>query len=209
MSVGKVRIAVVDDHSLFLAGLSELVTSLHDDFEAISFTSGFDLIDELNLGETYDLVITDLAINQMNGLMLVKAIRKKGLQMPIAIVSGAERQLTEAETFSSGADRFVPKSADFSELSKTIFDLLGIRFKPVQSVEEINLAPRQMEILRLMVTGASNREISTELSISENTVKTHLKNIYLKLEVSNRVECVQKVQSLGIVKVDMPKPTRH
>jgi len=198
------RIAVVDDHALVLAGLSQLVCTMDSQFETVAFQDGFSLVQQIDDGAAFDLIITDLGMEKMNGLMLVEVLRGKGVSAPIIIVSGVDKALSNSETFAAGADRFVHKGDDFAELSHAINELLGLRPKPITDdpFQPTNLAPRQVEIVQLVSTGASNREISRQLEISENTVKTHLKKIFQALEVSNRVECVQKATALGFTSTE-------
>ncbi len=199
------RIAVVDDHALVLAGLTQLIGTIDSNFTTVAFQDGFSLLQNIEEGISFDLIITDLGMEKMNGLMLVEVLRGKGLSTPVIIVSGVDNALSDSETFSAGANRFVHKGDDFEELSQAIHELMGLR--PARKAPapapamHINLAPRQIEIVRLVSTGASNKDISAELEISENTVKTHLKKIFQTLEVNNRVECVQKASALGFVNI--------
>ncbi|RZV38872.1 MAG: response regulator transcription factor, partial [Acidimicrobiales bacterium] len=61
------------------------------------------------------------------------------------------------------------------------------------------LSPRQIEVLRLIANGASNRQISEEMIISENTVKSHLKSIFFEMRVNKRTACVRKARTLGLI----------
>ncbi len=202
MAAASKRIAVVDDHALFLAGMTQLIDNMGENIQTVAFSDGVELLQSMDSGTRFDLVITDLSMTRMNGLMLVKSLRNKGYSFPVVIVSGVDKALSDVETFAAGADRFVHKGDDFLELSNAIEDLLGLksRRRKIQTVAAENLGPRQLEIVKLLTTGASNGDISNQLKISENTVKTHLKNIYSVLGVRNRVECVQKAASLGLTK---------
>lgn len=197
------KIAVVDDHALFLAGITQLIAGMDEGFSTVAFSDGVELIRSMDAGTQFDLIITDLSMTNINGLMLVKSLRTKGFSCPIVIVSGVEKALSEAETLAAGADRFVHKGDDFAELAATIEDVLGLTHRRAKATkaEAIRLAPRQQEILLLLSTGASNGYISAQLDISENTVKTHLKNMYLLFGARNRLECVQKAASLGLLKL--------
>lgn len=84
---------------------------------------------------------------------------------------------------------------------------IGLRFtKPKQEMEthlpeDLNLSPREMEVLELMAKGFSNQEIAENLFISIHTVKTHSSNIFSKLDVSRRVQAVNKAREMGIVAI--------
>lgn len=215
----KVRIALVDDHQIFLQGLSLLIEGMSRDFETSAFSNPVMLIEKLRAEINYDLVISDLTMNEMSGLNLIAQIRSIAPKLPILILTGIANTSPLNEIKALGAEGFVHKSAGDKFLREAIESLLAgktyyadglghtgriettINRGDAASKENPlpKLAPRQIEVLKLISIGASNREISRQLSISENTVKAHLRQIFGEMGVNKRTACVRRAQSLGII----------
>jgi NarL family two-component system response regulator LiaR len=84
------------------------------------------------------------------------------------------------------------------EVEKTVFVESGIPFNKEEFVKKTGISDRELEVLQLIVKGSSNQEIANQLFLSVSTVKTHITNIFLKLEVSRRTQAVQKARWWGI-----------
>ncbi|WP_420409224.1 response regulator transcription factor [Hoeflea sp.] len=209
------QIAIVDDHPLFLDGLTALLTRIDQSFEITAFACGADLLASIDTADPAPaLVISDLSMKPINGLALLSALRAKGFEQPFILVSGVDETLSEAELQASGAFAFVPKSADLPTLREVIFAALdtgstsgsgGKTFKSgggrngSSDYQVTTLTPRQLEIMRIIVDGGTNRDIAGQLKISENTVKTHLRQIFQVLGVNKRTSCISKARSLGLI----------
>ncbi|MFC3052098.1 response regulator [Kordiimonas pumila] len=217
-----VHIAVLDDHRMFLEGLSMLVESMVGHYSVTNFHEPVELLHQLEAGQHYDLVLCDLIMNRMNGLAFVAAARAYTKRIPILMISGINTPPPLAEMQSLGASGFVHKSADNETFLKAIETVLrGKAFFEVVGSDDVaadlcalrgnedsansliealpSLGKRQVEVLKMIAHGASNKEISNTLSISENTVKTHLKQIFMILGVNKRTACVRKAQALGLI----------
>lgn len=213
------RLAVIDDHRLFLSGFSLLLEQLPQPFEVAAFEEPVELLKKTEAGELFDLIICDLVMPSMNGLAFAKAMRDVS-GTPILILSGINNQPPLAEMQKLGVQGFVHKSASDDVLLNAILAILDGKTCFPESVEDdgttaaenygdvkepINaesvpvLTARQVEVLGLISNGASNAEISVALGISENTVKTHLKQIFELLQVNKRTACVRAAQSLGLI----------
>jgi len=212
-----VNIAIIDDHRLFLDGISMLVTEMDSAFTVEKFSQPKTFFEHFSQGAAYDLVVCDLIMDSMNGLAFVASLRAQSKTMPILMLSGINTAPPIDEVRRLGANGFVHKSAENAILKESIrtvlaggnyfTDGLGDR-EGVESADDTyplmsgalpKLGPRQLEVLRLIASGASNKVISKEMSISENTVKTHLKQIFLELGVNKRTACVRKAQTLGMI----------
>lgn len=201
-------IAIIDDHALFLEGLAGMLRTMTTDVRVATFQSGVRFLEALGEGLLPDLVLTDLTMKAMNGFAVVQALRRTHPETPVLIVSGTEAVVVEREVAASGAQGFVQKSCSPDALEKAIALALST---PVRSLGQngdllaqhhsaINeLSKRQMEVLELLVIGASNKEISAKLAISDNTVKTHLKAIFAALGVNRRSASIQKARALGLI----------
>ena len=214
-------IAVVDDHKLFLAGFSLLLERLGRPCDVTTFDTPVPLLAAVSEGDAFDLVICDLLMNGMNGLAFVSALRSNS-SVPVLMISGINNPPPIAEMRNVGAQGFVHKAADddvlldaidcvlggglfFPEANASLSDVPTAKFGDVADVygdgmgAVPTLTARQLEILRLISGGAANKEIARALDISENTVKTHLKQIFELLRVNKRTACVRAAQSLGIL----------
>ena len=209
-----VKIAIVDDHPLFLEGLTAMVSQIGGPFDAASFASGTALLEALENGANPAVLISDLSMKPLNGLALLAALRSKGYNQPFILVSGVEEALSAADLAACGAFAFLPKSADLETFQEVIFSALNTNSTPGTSprphqrsrgqdngdgFEMVNLTPRQVEIVEIIASGGSNRDVASQLNISENTVKTHLRQVFQILGVKRRTGCVGRARSLGLI----------
>jgi len=218
----QIFIALVDDHQMFLDGLDAVITSLNSQYVCTSFSSPREAIRAIENGDTFDLIVSDLVMEEMNGVALILALQARKCSTPVLVVSGIDTLPPVEKVLRIGALGFLPKSAPKKILGEAITSSLkGDVFLPKElwSVIETNpsspnitirnqedtaednplLAARQIEVLSLIAEGYSNSRISDVLNISENTVKTHIKQIFRQLNVTRRTACVKKAQTLGLL----------
>jgi DNA-binding NarL/FixJ family response regulator len=158
-------------------------------------------------------------MDRMNGIAFVKALRRRGYRMPVLIVSGINTAPPIEEALRLGAQGFIPKSASAEMLEEAIETAFsGDIFLPPElwtsfeegtpqtiglaedtTETEIRLSDRQLEVLQLVAEGYSNREAARTLEISENTIKTHLKQIFRLFNVKTRAACIRRAQQIGLI----------
>lgn len=209
----KIRIVVVDDHGLFRAGLVSLLTTFPE-FEIIGEAG--DGREALSVIETTkpDVVLLDVNMPIMGGVEMVEAIQKNDAPSILMLtISKHDEDLFGA--IAAGADGYLLKDAEPDELRRAI--ILVAEGKSVLSPEvtsrvlkavgsshgipaDIALSKREMDVLKCLARGMTSSQIASELFISENTVKTHVRHILEKLEASNRAEAVSKAIQLGIIR---------
>ncbi len=217
-----VNIAIIDDHQIFLDGVSLLIEGICSSYVVEQYNAPLDVLRHIQSGKTFDLLICDLIMNSMNGLALLSAMRSNTQTIPTLMLSGINTAPPVADVKRLGGNGFVHKSAKPAILRKAIQtvlagedffdDGLGDSLADIvpARLDECgidmsngnvtpNLGPRQIEVLKLIANGDTNKAISETLCISENTVKTHLKQIFRKLGVNKRTACVRQAQMLGIV----------
>ena len=210
------KIGLIDDHKLVLDGLEKTLVGMNIARTVSTYSSPSDILDRIDQGETFDLIITDLIMDGMNGLAFLSALRSRKNRTPVLLMSGIAMDPPLEQMKSLGAKGFVHKAAD-PEIFETAIETIlsgGTHFPadslaggnaletPVNRDElsAINgLTDRQLEVLKAMAKGATNQEISDKLCISPNTVKTHIKNLYDAFGVSRRTACIQKAQLYGIL----------
>lgn len=215
-----VRIALVDDHRMFLDGLTEVIQALDTRYACTAFSSPSEAIAAIDGGETFDLVIADLVMPEMNGVALVLALKARAGAAPVLVISGVDTFPPIEKILETGARGFISKAAPSQTLHAAIRTVLaGETFLTGDVWERLSagegtahlpalaggdaagplLGPRQVDVLRLLAEGCSNKKISEALGISENTVKTHVRAIFRQLNVTRRTACVNRARALGLV----------
>ncbi|MEJ2509007.1 MAG: response regulator [Gammaproteobacteria bacterium] len=212
------RVLLIDDHALFRVGLQGLLErrGIGVVASAGSGQEGIQLVSEL----VPDIVLLDMRMPDMSGLEVLKALRKNGAGMPIVMLTTSDDERDLVEALRSGAQGYLLKDIDPEELvavlqdiveGKTVVapDLMGVLAKVVQGGETgadssqapfASLTPREMEILRHLAEGQSNKVIARNLGISDGTVKLHVKAILRKLDVHSRVEAAVIAVERGIAR---------
>jgi DNA-binding NarL/FixJ family response regulator len=209
------RLAIVDDHALFLQGLGYLFEQGPLDVEVALFTTGTAFLAAVDQGQVFDIVITDLAMKQINGIALIAALRARDIGVPVIVLSASEDAITRSNADLVGAFSFVHKSCE----QEVLFDAVAAASEasplPARSMRQgtrrsvfhddgtdtvlrPKLGEQQQRILALMAQGLTNKVIAGELAISENTVKTHVKTIYRELSVNNRAAAIQRARELAL-----------
>jgi len=192
------------------------------DYSVDCFFSPLDLFPHITDKQGFDLLICDLIMSTMNGLTFISAVRARAKTLPILMISGINTSPPIQDVIQLGGNGFVHKSASNATLETAIQTVLGGQTYFVDGFGDSldanspavmpdmtdpahkpaalpNLAPRQLEVLRLIANGATNKDVATLLTISENTVKTHLKQIFRELGVNKRTACIRKAQTLGMI----------
>lgn len=216
------KVAILDDHTIFLDGISVLIGEFDGLYHIEAFTDPIALLQRVSADDTFDVIICDLIMKAMNGLAFLAALRSHTKTTPLIILSGTNSTPPIDEIIRLGGNGFVHKSVDQGVLKDAIQSVASGQsyfedgfgdstretiMTPSLSCERTkdadmplpDLAERQREVLRYIAQGASNKEIARALDISENTVKSHLKNIFVALDVNKRTACVRKAQMLGLI----------
>ncbi|WP_225314903.1 response regulator transcription factor [Marinobacter confluentis] len=197
------RILIVDDHPFFLFGLTAI---LEEELLARSVAcvgTVAEAVEDLRQYPETALVLLDLGLQGEAGLSLFAELEKLGLPVPVVVISSREDETSVRAARSAGAVGFLPKSADRRSLIRMIRKVSqGELFYPslqTAVVQSDSLTPRQLEVLGLLAEGLPNKRICQVLDLTEHTVKTHLKAIFVHLGVHNRTECVAKARALGLI----------
>lgn len=211
-----IRVAVVDDHALFRAGLLSLLGEMEEFTivgEAGDGQAGIDLVKRTHP----DVLLLDVNMPGMGGVEMVRVLRnllpKEQPRILMLTISKNEEDLLGAIT--SGADGYLLKNSEPEELRSAIrlvFQGMSVLspqvtrqvmqaavMADVNRAAESGLSERELDVLSCLASGKTTSQIASELFISENTVKTHVRHILEKLDASNRAEAVSKAAQKGIL----------
>lgn len=209
----KIRLLLVDDQSLVRQGLSAML-SLEPDLEIIgSADNGEAAIALLTADEPLqpDVILMDVRMPVMNGATATRTICDRFPDAKILMLSTYDEDRDVADAIRAGAKGYLLKDMPSEELANAIRavhrgyaqlapGLLQRLANPPESPPELppefeHLTPRELDVARLVAIGASNQEIAARLFITENTVKTHLNNIFNRLNLKNRSQLAICVNS--------------
>jgi DNA-binding NarL/FixJ family response regulator len=197
----KLRVLIVDDHEVVHWGLRALLSS-QDWVERCLVASN--AADALEMAERYEphVALIDLFLGDASGAELCREMRKRSPITNVLLFSGSGR-MSAAAARAAGASGFVSKGLGARDVMSAIrvIGLGGQVFgEGTPATEESQqLTEREREVLALVATGATNREIAQQLHLSHHTVKDYTRNVFRKLEVRNRAEAVQRAQRLGLL----------
>lgn len=199
------RVLVVDDHSLFRDGLVSLLEAA--DFSVVGQAGDGQSAIEQAVSLRPDLVLLDLSMPVMNGLDALREIKKKLPEVQVVVLTVSDDETNLLEAIKAGADGYLLKHLNSQAFlkaleglqrgeaaitrmaaKKVMKNLAELSSQKEAAEPEAALSDREIEILKLVAEGCSNREISKRVSLSENTIKYHLKNILQKLNVHTRTE---------------------
>ena len=199
------RILLAEDQSMLRDALAKLL-SLEDDVdEVIQVANGSEAKDVLIRDKNIDIAILDIEMPILTGLDVLEWIRQNNLSVKVIIVTTFKRSGYFQRAIKNNVDAYVLKDRSISELMKTIYNVLNgnKEYSPelMESIFENRniLTSQELEILKLVAQGLSNKEIAECLHLSNGTVRNYISNILTKLDVANRVLAVNKAVELGIL----------
>lgn len=206
------KILVVDDHALVRAGLCQVLQGLMP-AEPTEVLQAATCAEAFVLAKTHadlDLVLLDYHLPDMDGFAALAVFGKKHPELPVVILSGSANPSIMQRVLARGAAGFITKSGLSDELLHALRLVLQgevfvpAQFSPVQSAGSTTLpiAPpaftrRQEEVLRLLLDGFSNREISDHLELSDETVKNHITSILRGFGVKTRMQAALEAGRWG------------
>lgn len=216
--MGKIKVMVVDDHPAFRSGLSRLLQE-EPDLEVVATPGDGEEAIDVASNLKPNVIVMDISMPRMNGIEATKLIKSQNPEIAVLMVSAFSYQSYILAALKAGAAGYLLKNAPLQELAKAIrlaysgegvFDmnitgyllrrLAKDKMEKNKNLEELHT--RELEILSLVAKGASNKEIASQLELSERTVQTHLVNIFRKLRVSTRTEAVLQGLKQGWITLD-------
>jgi two-component system, NarL family, response regulator len=207
--IRRIRILIVDDHPVVRAGLTSMLGT-QAELEVIgSASSGEEALAKLRQVEP-DVLLLDLRMHGMSGVDTLMAMKREAHDTRVIILTSFETDEDIYRAVQAGAHGYLLKDTSLREMVEAIRTVhAGKRYIPrdiaarlAERMMRTDLTPREIEILKLLSKGPTNKEIGRALNISENTVKNHVNSIIEKLEVSDRTEAATTAIQRGLISVD-------
>lgn len=211
---------LVDDHALFRSGLMLLLAARFPDVVMREADGLSAALAHLNDEPDIELVLLDLGLRDSDGLPTLRQLRAVSEDRTIVVLSAYDDADTVIAALNEGAAGFIPKSTRGKGVEQALRVVLdgGIYLPPVvyaavaplpalaesddaraaDAIHRLGLSPRQIDVLRLLTAGQSNKVICRELDVAESTIKTHLLALFRKLGVNSRTEAVVAAAKLGL-----------
>ena len=206
MSDPKTRILLVDDHAVVREGLASLLQRQGDLLVVAEAADGASAI-RLYRQHRPDLVVLDLRLPDMDGVEVTAAIRAEFPQARLLVLSSFDGDEDIYRALKAGARAYVLKDSTREELLAAVRTVAAgqrslsaaVAERLAERVTGSELTARELAVLRQIVSGRSNKQIASALSISEGTVKTHVKSILAKMGVEDRTEAAVLALRRGLV----------
>ncbi len=217
------KVLVIDDHPLVQEGVAAALESLGHEVHVIAAADSEQGLAAAAANPDIDLVLLDLALPGMSGLGVIGALHQRLPSLPVVVLSALEEPETIRNAIAAGAMGFVPKSAPTRVLIEALQQVLDGNVSVPGSLGSAATASsggaavgtggtgsgtepdvalltlRQLEVLSRLCQGKTNKQIATELGLSEKTVKAHVTAIFKVLGVVNRTQAVLVARRIGMI----------
>jgi len=208
-----VRVVVADDHPVFLDGLARIVSRAAELTLVATARDGRVALDQIR-AERPDVALIDLELPDVDGFRVIETVRREALPTRVLVISASVDSAKVYRAMETGAAGYVPKVAGDAAIRDAI---VGVARGETQLVGELldglateirlrrdhapgpSLTPRELDVLRLAADGHPNAEIARQLLVSTATVKSHLQNVFEKLEAPDRAAAVARAIRRGLV----------
>jgi NarL family two-component system response regulator LiaR len=213
-----VKLLLVDDHAVFREGIGVLL-KMEDDMEVVGETSRGEEALRLAAELQPDVVLLDIAMPDMDGIEICRRLKRSLPQVAVLMLSALDSEEEVTAALTAGASGYVVKTIDHQRLvegiraitrgemllsptvaAKVVQQLARTRQKKEREADVLQaLTPREQEVFHLVARGCTNAEIAERLVLSEKTVKTHLRNISNKLNLSGKDEMRVLAAQMGLI----------
>lgn len=204
----EIKLSLVEDNHPFRASLTRLIRTTEGLTLVSEYTNAEEAVELVN--DNPDIAIIDIELPGLSGIGLIKKIKPLNDSIQYLICSAHDDDDNIFAALAAGASGYILKDYAVSEMEKAIKELYhggspmqpGIARRVIASFQKkkkengCGLTDREKEILELTAKGLLYKEIAQQLSISHETVKQHLKNIYHKLHVQNKIEAINKYKTM-------------
>ena len=193
-----IQIILIDDHPLLRLGVAGYIGQAEDMTLCAQFPDAAEMRSWLAAGNKADVALLDRSLPDADGLDLVSEIRDAGIKVIMLTIADTDDEIFEA--IAAGVDGYVVKSSDPDQVLSAIRSVCeGQSSFPLNVMQKMargelhtnalsSLTARELEIVSYVKEGLSNKKIAFNLTLSENTVRNHLRNVMEKLGLRNRVQ---------------------
>jgi len=209
-----IRILIVDDHAVVRKGLA-MVLRLESDLEVVGEAENGRVGLEAAKNINPDIVLVDLVMPEMDGQEMALALRRSDPNIKIIMLTGTEVDDRVFDLVAAGIEGYVLKNIEPGELVRAIHAVVNgeaylhpdvmkkvfARMQP-QPAASVSLTPRELEVLEWMATPNTYKQIAGHLSVSEETVRSHAKNILEKMKQPNRAQAVLAAMRIRLIKLN-------
>lgn len=201
-----IRILLADDHPPLRAGLAAILNS-QDDFQVVAEAgSGAEV---MAVREEIDVHILDLRMPEGDGISTIKRLVARDPSVKVLVLTTYDNEEDIFQALEAGARGYLLKDTTKEELIEAVRQVQrGERYLPQAVAARLadrlirpSLTPRELDVLRLVSRGRSNKEMASAMFVSEETVKTHMKALFQKLGVHDRAEAVSVSLQRGIIRL--------
>jgi DNA-binding NarL/FixJ family response regulator len=205
----RIRIFIVDDHPVVRAGLTSMLATQQDIEVIATASSGAAALETLGTTPA-EVMLLDLRMPGLSGVKTIQEIHRSGHPVRIIVLTSFETDEDIYRAIQSGAQGYLLKDTSLKEMIEAIKTVHGgkryiprdIAARLAERMMRTELTPRELEILRMLAKGLTNKQIGKALNISDNTVKNHVNSVIEKLEVCDRTEAATTAIQRGILSAD-------
>jgi two-component system, NarL family, response regulator len=205
----KIKVMVVDDHPLMRVGVASIVNARSDMTVVAQAGTGEEAV-TLFFKHKPDVTLMDLRLPGMSGVDSIRSIRETHPRARFVVLTTYEGDADIHRALEAGAQGYVIKGMPYQTLVEALQRVhAGGRFLPppvaralASRMPDSELSAREQEVLSLLASGKSNKDIASTLGISESTVKCHVSAILLRLNVSDRTEAVVTALHRGLIHLE-------
>ena len=196
-AAGAVRVLIADDQTLFRAGLARILAG-DPRFELVGqAVDGLDAVEKA-LRLKPDVVLMDLQMPRLDGVEATRRISREAPEIRVLILSAYAVGMALKDALAGGAIGYVHKDATPEDMASRILALRSNGHAETDGAA-LQLSTREINVLKLVAKGLSNKQIASRLSISDKTVRNHLSRIFKKLNAGNRTEAVMNAMRSGLL----------
>lgn len=205
---GRIRILCVDDHHLVRDGLV-LIINRQPDLKVVATAATGEQAVVLFRQHRPDVTVMDLRLPTMSGLEAVRTIRADVADARIIVLTVRDDDESIFQALQAGAVAYLLKDTLSDDLIRVIRDVHAGQYLRSDTIEahlakraaRPQLTPREFEVIDLMAQAMRNKEIAAALGVSEQTVQVHVKNIFAKLKVTDRIAAINFARRHGLIRV--------
>jgi DNA-binding NarL/FixJ family response regulator len=217
----RIKVLIVDDHALVRSGLRTILET-ESDIEVVGEAGDGHAALELTQELLPDVVLMDINMGDWDGVTATRRVRNYVPSARVIVLTNYDEDDLVFSSIRAGASGYLLKEVTAQQLTnsiRTVADGFSLIYPSVarRVLDEFgqlrtntpsdtdvysDLTPREREVLRLVASGRANKEIGAQLGISERTVKTHISNIFSKLELTDRTQAALYVHNRGLLEKD-------